>query len=70
MLAQVGDYVIVPGIDDKEELYKCAVLRYTFSEETKIYELPKLTVDEKKNSAVILTKLETYAKGVVNETLE
>ena len=47
------------------------MLRYTFTEETrKIYNTLNLTPDEAKDDKVIITKLETFAKGTVNETLE
>ena len=65
------DYVIVAGLADKDEPYKCAILRYTFSEETtKIYESLTLSEDDKKSTAAILKELEAYAKGIVNQTLE
>lgn len=45
--------------------------RYAFTEETrKIYDSLTLTEEEKNNCGAILTAMETFARGVINETLE
>ena len=65
------DYAIVTKLNDESAEYKCSMLRYTFSDETqKIYETLGLTDDEEKDSEAIINKLETFAKGTVNETME
>ena len=65
------DYAVVSKLAEESEEYKCSVLRYTFSEDTRrIYESLQLSDDDKKNSATIITKLEVFAKGTVNETME
>ena len=65
------DYSIVTKLQDETPEYRCSMLRYTFTEETrKIYNTLNLTADEAKDDKTIITKLETFAKGTVNETLE
>jgi len=47
------------------------LLRYAFSEEARnIYESLGLSDDEKKDTVTIIHKMKTFAKGIVNETLE
>ena len=65
------DYSIVTKLNDESAEYKCSMLRYTFSDETqKIYDTLGLTDDEEKDVNIIINKLETFAKGTVNETME
>ena len=65
------DYAVVTELNQKPGEYQCSMLRYTFTEETrKIYNTLGLTADEAKNATTIITKLETFAKGTVNETME
>ena len=65
------DYTIVTKMNDESAEYKCSMLRYTFSDDTqKIYDTLALTDDEAKNSEIIINKLEIFAKGTVNETME
>ena len=65
------DYAVVTGLAERDETYKCAVLRYTFTEETrKIYESLNLSQKESQICNTIITKLKTFAKGIINETLE
>ena len=65
------DYAIVTKLKDEEPEYKCSMLRYTFTEETrKIYNTFNLTAEEAKNDQLIIQKLEAFAKGTINETLE
>ena len=65
------DYAVVTKLAAEEETYKCSMLRYSFTEDTrKIYESLQLTDAEKLNSATIIEKLKEFAKGTVNETLE
>ena len=66
-----NDYVVVSKLAEKDEEYKCAMLRYTFTDDTrKIYESLNLTEEEKKNNKTIIEKLEIFAKGIINETIE
>ena len=47
------------------------MLQYTFTSDTKnIYESLNLTTEESENSATIMEALETFAKGIINETME
>ena len=65
------DYAIVTKLKDEAPEYQCSMLRYTFTEETrKIYNTLGLNADEAKDPAEIIKKLEAFAKGTVNETLE
>ena len=65
------DYSVVTKLSDESPEYQCSTLRYTFTEETrKIYETLGLTDEEKKDPAVIIKKLEEFAKGTVNESME
>ena len=66
-----NDYAIVTKLKDEAAEYQCSMLRYTFTEETrKIYNTLNLSADEAKDIKEILKKLEAFAKGTVNETLE
>ena len=66
-----NDYVLISGLEAKEATYQAAMLRYTFSDETRqIYESLGLSEDERKNSTIIIDKMETFARGIINETLE
>ena len=65
------DYVVVTKLAAESPEFQSSTLRYTFTEETrKIYNTFNLTADEAKNVATIIEKLETFAKGTVNETME
>ena len=65
------DYSIVTKLKDESAEYRCSMLRYTFTEETrKIYNTLNLNADEAKDDKVIIEKLEAFAKGTINETLE
>ena len=65
------DYAVVSKLDQEDPAYQCSILRYCFTEETrKIYNTLALTEEEKKNSKVIVEKLESFAQGTVNETME
>ena len=65
------DYSLLTGLDEKDNKYKCAMLRYTFSSETRnIYESFNLKAPDSENPATIITALENFAKGIVNETME
>ena len=47
------------------------MLGYTFSTETRhIYDSFNLSEDDSKNSETIIQRLETFAKGIINETME
>ena len=65
------DYAVITKLADNDAAYQCSMLRYTFTEDTrKIYNTLELTDDEKKDVKKILEKLEAFAKGTVNETME
>ena len=65
------DYSVVTKLADEDEPYKCSMVRYSFTEDTrKIYESLQLTAAEQQVSATIIAKLKEFAKGTVNETLE
>ena len=66
-----NDYSIVTKLKDENAEYRCSMLRYTFTEETrKIYNTLNLTADEAKDDKAIIEKLEAFGKGTINETLE
>ena len=65
------DYVMLTGLAEKAPEYQAAMLRYTFSEETRmIYESLSLKEEEKKDAQQILEKMKSFAKRIVNETME
>ena len=65
------DYAMVTKLKDEQAEYRCSMLRYTFTEDTrKIYNTLGLTEAEAKDDKVIITKLKEFAKGTVNTTLE
>ena len=62
------DYAIITELSQKPDAYQCAMLRYTFTEETqKIYD--SLNISSTKVNEII-EALETFAKGIINESLE
>ena len=62
---------MVSKLDAETPEYRCSVLRYCFTEDTRrIYNTLTLTEEEKKDPKEIIKKLEEFAKGTVNETLE
>ena len=66
-----NDYVMISELDKKPKQYQAAILRYTFSPETrKIYSSLGLTATEKEDPESIIPAIETFAKGIINETLE
>ena len=66
-----NDYVLITELGNKTPEYQAATLRYAFSEETRnIYESLGLNDDEKKDTATIINKMKTFAKGIVNEKME
>ena len=65
------DFAVVSKLEAETPEYKCSVLRYCFSEDTRcIYNTLTLSEDEKKDYKEIIKKLEEFARGTVNETLE
>ena len=65
------DYCIVTELEKKAPEYQSAMLRYTFTDETRnIYESLNLSETDAKDTAKIIDALEKFAKGIVNETLE
>ena len=66
-----NDYSLLTGLKEKEEKYKSTILRYTFTSDTRtIYESLNLKTEESENRATIMEALETFAKGIINETME
>ena len=66
-----NDYVLITDLSAKTPEYISAMVRYTFTAETRnIYDSLNLTEGEKKDPKIIMEKMETFARGVVNETLE
>ena len=66
-----NDYSLLTGLEEKDEKYKSAMLRYTFTSETRnIYESLTLTAEDREDSATIMDALEIFAKGIINETME
>ena len=65
------DYEVLTNLKEKPDEYQSAMLRYTFSSETRhIYDSFNLNEDDSKNSETIIQRLETFAKGIINETME
>ena len=65
------DFVLLAELDKKDPAIHAAMLRYTFSEDTRnVYESWNLSEEDKKNPTVIMAMMEEFAKGIVNETLE
>ena len=65
------DYVLLSELAAKGKKYQAAMLRYTFSPETrKIYSSLGLTTTQKEDPEEIIKEMEKFAKGIVNETLE
>ena len=71
MKAKWIDYCIVTELEKKTPEYQSAMLRYTFTDETRnIYESLNLSETDAKDIEKIIDVLEKFAKGIVNETLE
>ncbi len=65
------DYVLLSKLEEKEAPYQAAMLRYSFVDDTRtVYESLKLSEADSKDPTKILAAMETFAKGIVNETLE
>ena len=65
------DFTVVTKLTDLSEEYQASMVRFTFTEETrKIYNTLNLTTEEEKSAKTIIDKLEVFAKGTVNETME
>ena len=66
-----SDYAVVSKLEEESAEYKCSILRYCFTEDTRrIYNTLNLSEEDAKDYTVIITKLEEFAKGTVNETME
>ena len=69
--AKWEDFTIVTEIANKPVAYQCAMLRYAFTDETrKIYETLNLTAHQQKAVTELISALEKFVKGIINETLE
>ena len=56
---------------EEDKAHIAAVIRYTFTDDTRnIYELFNLSKDDNNKPGVIIARLEEFAKGLINETLE
>ena len=70
-LAKWNDYFIVTELGKKAAAYQCAMLRYTFTDETRnIYDTLGLSENDANDVTKIIDALEGFAKGIVNENLE
>ena len=66
-----NDYSLLTKLSEQSKEYQCALLRYTFTDETRnVYESFNLSTEDAKDPKKILEALETFSRGVVNETLE
>ena len=65
------DYVLLSGLKAKHEEFQAAMMRYTFSAETRnIYDSLNLSEAGSKKPARTMADMEDFAKGILNETLE
>ena len=65
------DYSLLTKLSEQPVEYQCALLRYTFTDETRnIYESFNLSTEDATNPNRILDALETFSLGMVNETPE
>ena len=65
------DHCIVTELEKKPPEYQSAMLRYTFTDETRnIYESLNLSETDAKDTEKIINVLEKFAEGIVNESLE
>jgi len=65
------DFYLLSGLREKEPKIQCAMIRYTFSAETRnIYDSLNLTKVQSEKPEVIIEALETFSRGIINETLE
>ena len=66
------DFSTITGVQKEEEkAYIAAVIRYTFTDGTRnIYESLNLSQEDNNKRDIIIGRLEEFAKGLVNETLE
>ncbi len=63
------DFYTITGLRNEEKEYVAALIRYTFTDETRnIYESLNLTDQEEKDPKTIIEKLEQFSKGLINET--
>ena len=66
-----SDYSLLTKLSEQPVEYQCALLRYTFTDETRnIYESFNLSTEDAKNPNKILDALDTFSRGMVHETLE
>eukprot|EP00794_Sanderia_malayensis_P002412 gene2412-2781_t len=66
-----NDYSLLAKLSAQPKEYQCALLRYTFTDETRnVYESLNLSTDNTNDPNKILDALDTFSRGVVNETLE
>ena len=66
-----SDYSLLTKLSEQPVEYQRALLRYTFTDETRnIYESFNLSTEDAKNPNKILDALDTFSRGMVNETLE
>ncbi len=65
------DYALLSNLDRQDKKKQAALLRYTFSSDTrKIYNSLALADAQKEEPEQIIAELEKFAKGTINEILE
>ena len=66
-----NDFSLLTKLSEQSKEYQCALLRYTFTDETRnVYESFNLSTEDAKDPKKILEALETFSRGMVNETLK
>jgi len=67
-----NDFVMITKLKAEEDAeYVAAMIRYTFTDDTRnIYDSLNLSEAKNNDPAVIIEKLEEFARGLANETLE
>ena len=72
MEKEMGRISTITGLQKEEDkAYIAAVIRHTFTDDTRnIYESFNLSQEDNNKPDVIIARLEEFAKGLINETLE
>ena len=61
------DYALLTKLATKDEPYQCAMIRYTFTSDTRnIYEAFTLSEAAANSPNKILETLETFSRGIIN----
>lgn len=65
------DYVLLSNYNEQTHEVQAAILRYSFSSETRrIYNSLDISTQDKQKAEIVIRELEKFAKGLINETLE